>query len=154
MVAFFLLKRIYDWRRETEPRHLGPARKPLLIPALGLILLFGALLAYQASWQLTGIFRPQFLAFMQSHDRREFNPAHRIQRGRILDRRGQVLAYSEEAEGQVWRLYPFGAAFAHTRRLQRPQVRGHRGRGGGQASTSMAPRRNAWRPGANWAANC
>jgi hypothetical protein len=35
VVAFFLLKRIYDWRHETEPRHLGPARKPLLIPAWG-----------------------------------------------------------------------------------------------------------------------
>ena len=35
VVAFFLLKRIYDWRRETEPRHLGPARKPLLIRPWG-----------------------------------------------------------------------------------------------------------------------
>ena len=114
VVAFVLLKRIYDWRHETEPRHLGPARKPLLIPALGLILLFGALLAYQGSWQLAGIFRPQFLAFMQTYDRRLFNPAHGIQRGRILDRRGKVLAYSEEAGGRVWRRYPFGAAFAHS----------------------------------------
>lgn len=113
-VAFFLLKRVYDWRRETELRHLGPLRKPLLIPALGLILLFGALLGYQGSWQLAGIFRPQFLAFMQTYDRRQFNPAHGIQRGRILDRRGLVLAYSEEANGQVWRRYPFGAAFAHS----------------------------------------
>jgi len=66
VVAFFLLKRIHDFRRETEPRHLGPARKPLLIPALGLLLLFGAVLGHQGSWQLAGIFRPQFLAFMQT----------------------------------------------------------------------------------------
>lgn len=114
VVAFFLLKRIHDFRRETEPRHLGPARKPLLIPALGLLLLFGAVLGHQGSWQLAGIFRPQFLAFMQTYDRRQFNPAHGIQRGRILDRRGEVLAYSEEADGQVWRRYPHGPAFAHS----------------------------------------
>jgi peptidoglycan glycosyltransferase len=81
---------------------------------IGLALLFVAVLLHQASWQLTGLFRPQFVAFMQSHDRREFNPAHRIQRGRILDREGQVLAYSREEAGQVRRVYPFGPAFAHT----------------------------------------
>ena len=90
------------------------ARLPLRFAALGLGLLFALLLAYPASWQLAGLFRPSFLAFMQTYDRRQFNPAHGIQRGRILDRRGEVLAYSEEAEGKVKRRYPYGPAFAHT----------------------------------------
>ncbi|MGE5152705.1 MAG: peptidoglycan D,D-transpeptidase FtsI family protein [Bdellovibrio bacteriovorus] len=95
----------------------GRARRPgPLAPSLPLIilaLLFSAVLVHQASWQLTGLFRPQFVAFMQSHDRRELNPAHRIQRGRIIDRHGEVLAYSTEHQGQVYRVYPFGSAFAH-----------------------------------------
>ena len=103
LVAFFLLKRMYDLRQATEPRHQGPPRRSLLIPTLGLGLLFALLLGYQASWQLAGLFRPSFLAFMQTYDRRQFNPAHGIQRGRILDRRGEVLAYSEEVEGKVRR---------------------------------------------------
>lgn len=114
LVALVLLKRIHDLRRATEPRRLGPARRPILMPALVLILLFGAMLAYQATWQLAGIFRPEFLAFMQTYDRRQFNPAHGIERGRILDRRGEVLAYSERAGTQVWRRYPYGPAFAHS----------------------------------------
>lgn len=95
----------------------APGRRPsppaLSAPLLLMVLLFGAVLVYQGSWQLTGLFRPQFVAFMQSHDRREFNPAHRIQRGRILDRGGEVLAFSEEQGGQVVRRYPYGPAFAH-----------------------------------------
>lgn len=83
------------------------------LPLLGLVLLFAAVLGYQASWQLTGVFRPEFVAFMQSHDRRDFNPAHLIQRGRILDRAGEILAFSDEQLGQVFRLYPYGPAFAH-----------------------------------------
>lgn len=114
LVAFYLLKRMHDLRHEAEPRHLAPPRLPLRFAALGLGLLFALLLGYQASWQLAGLFRPSFLAFMQTYDRRQFNPAHGIQRGRILDRRGEVLAYSEEAEGKVRRRYPYGPAFAHT----------------------------------------
>ena len=95
----------------------GKGRRPglphLSTPLILLVLLFVAVLVHQASWQLTGLFRPEFVAFMQSHDRREFNPAHRIHRGRILDRNGEVLAYSREQEGQVLRIYPFGPAFAH-----------------------------------------
>ncbi len=91
-------------------------RRPALalsMPLVAVTLLFAAVLVYQGSWQLTGLFRPEFVAFMQSHDRREFNPAHRIQRGRILDRNGEVLAYSQELAGQVFRVYPFGPVFAH-----------------------------------------
>ena len=119
LAVWMVLKRIYDLGllgggRSARPSRKGAGGGAFSRPAIGLALLFAAVLVHQASWQLTGLFRPQFVAFMQSHDRREFNPAHRIQRGRILDREGQVLAYSREDAGKVRRVYPFGPAFAHT----------------------------------------
>lgn len=107
-----LLKRLLDLRP------LGQLSKPSPSPLLrglfvGLVILFAGVLLYQATWQLGGVLRPQFVQFMQLHDRRQFNPAHRLQRGRILDHQGLVLAYSEEQAGRVTRRYPFGPAFAH-----------------------------------------
>jgi penicillin-binding protein A len=106
------LVRAGDAAKGRTARRRGQLPLPPL-PIVGLALAFAAILGYQASWQLAGVFRPEFVAFMQSHDRREFNPAHLIQRGRILDRTGAVLAYSQEQLGQVFRLYPYGPAFAH-----------------------------------------
>jgi peptidoglycan glycosyltransferase len=114
LVAFYVLKLVYDFRPATDLRYLGKARGALLVPAGILVLVFLAALVYQATWQLTGLFRPQFVSFMQTYDRRQFNPAHLIQRGRILDHRGEVLAYSREHNGHVYRYYPYGPAFAHT----------------------------------------
>lgn len=116
-VAFFialfqLLARMFELRDFTELRHLPRPRGAFRLPMRVLTLLFLGLLFYQATWQLTGLVRPQFVSFMQLHDRREFNPAHWIQRGRILDRRGEVLAYSQEIRGQVRRRYPHGPVFA------------------------------------------
>jgi peptidoglycan glycosyltransferase len=117
LTALLILKAVLQLAFGAGTTTRGKRRRPRVpapsIPLIILALLFAAVLVYQGSWQLTGLFRPQFVAFMQSHDRREFNPAHRIQRGRILDRQGEVLAYSEEQAGQVLRVYPFGAAFAH-----------------------------------------
>jgi penicillin-binding protein A len=111
--AAYLLRSIFDARRATELKHLPRAKWSVRVPIALLTLLFTGILVYQATWQLIGASRPQFIAFMQLHDRRELNPAHRIQRGRILDHRGEVLAYSEEILGQVYRLYPDGPAFTH-----------------------------------------
>lgn len=100
-------------------RHTAPVRrlaKPRawLLPAIGLVTLgFIAILAYQATWQLGGTARPRFIAFMQSHDRRQFNPAHWIQRGRILDHQGRVLAETRNRDGAAARSYPYGAVFSH-----------------------------------------
>lgn len=113
LTAFYILKLVYGYRTLTELRHLGRPKRSSSIPFTGLVVLFVGVLVYQATWQLTGLFRPQFLAFMQAYDRRQFNPAHRIRRGRILDRNGEVLAYSEKQGDQVYRLYPYGPAFAH-----------------------------------------
>jgi peptidoglycan glycosyltransferase len=114
LVALYILKRTHDFRRRTELRHLGTPRHEPLLPTALLVLAFAVVLLHQATWQLTGLFRPQFVSFMQTYDRRQFNPAHFIQRGRILDGRGEVLAYSREQGGRVERLYPYGPAFAHT----------------------------------------
>jgi penicillin-binding protein A len=113
LVVAYLLKSVFDLRKATEPRHLPRPKWSVRIPLALLGLLFIGTLVHQATWQLTGASRPQFIAFMQLHDRRALNPAHRIQRGRILDHRGVVLARSEELLGQVYRLYPGGAAFTH-----------------------------------------
>ena len=118
LCAFFILRQVFALARDGDGAKGQKARRRGLpplpsLPVIGLALLFAAVLGYQASWQLAGVFRPEFVAFMQSHDRREFNPAHLIQRGRILDRTGEVLAYSQEHQGQVFRLYPYGPAFAH-----------------------------------------
>ncbi len=127
-IAFFLCAAMILWQVVQQVRvtagRKGQAGQPWWLPPLpliGLALLFAAVLGYQASWQLTGVFRPEFVAFMQSHDRREFNPAHRIQRGRILDRTGEILALSEQHLGQVLRLYPYGPAVAHAVGYSHPQ---------------------------------
>ncbi|WP_133512262.1 peptidoglycan D,D-transpeptidase FtsI family protein [Candidatus Thiosymbion oneisti] len=113
LTLVYLIKLGFDLRGLMELRHLGRSKRSFHIFFIALTILFSCVLLYQATWQLTGLFRPQFLAFMQAYDRRQFNPAHRIRRGRILDRRGEVLAFSERRGDQVLRRYPYGPAFAH-----------------------------------------
>ncbi|WP_242513502.1 peptidoglycan D,D-transpeptidase FtsI family protein [Halochromatium salexigens] len=117
-LAFALALLFWLWqalrlRAAVSLRHLARPRAWLL-PAVGLLTLaLVAILTYQATWQLGGMARPQFIAFMQLHDRRQFNPAHWVQRGRILDRRGRVLAESHNRDGAAERVYPYGPVFAH-----------------------------------------
>lgn len=114
LALIYWLWQVLQLRPLLALRHLARPR-PWLLPAAGLVVLaLSAILAYQATWQLGGTARPRFVAFMQSHDRRQFNPAHWIQRGRILDRRGQVLAETRNRAGAAERVYPFGPTFAHT----------------------------------------
>ncbi|MBK5969677.1 MULTISPECIES: peptidoglycan D,D-transpeptidase FtsI family protein [Thiorhodovibrio] len=122
LALLYLLKRLFDLRRTAVLKGL-PKPKSIaggLVVVLVLGSAFGAVLAYQATWQLTGMTRPDFIAFMQTYDRRQFNPAHRIARGRIADRKGQILAYSKEIDGRVQRVYPYGPAFAHVIGYQDP----------------------------------
>jgi peptidoglycan glycosyltransferase len=67
----------------------------------------------QAHWQLMGRRDPEFVSFMQRYDRREFNPAHRVRPGRILDREGRSLAMSRVTPQGVRRVYPYGPIFSH-----------------------------------------
>jgi peptidoglycan glycosyltransferase len=79
----------------------------------GLCVLFLGTLGYQASWQLMGLFRPEFVGFMQRYDKRHFNPARQLNRGKILDRNSVVLATNEKTADGVKRVYPFGPKMAH-----------------------------------------
>ncbi|NEV64026.1 peptidoglycan D,D-transpeptidase FtsI family protein [Thiorhodococcus minor] len=112
LAVFYLLKELVGLRDLARLRHLPKPKGRFRVALILLGLLFGGLLIYQATWQLTGVYRPQFISFMQLHDRRDFNPAHWIQRGRLLDRNGEALAYTRERNGQVQRVYPDGPVFA------------------------------------------
>lgn len=90
-------------------------------PALGkayrafcwlLALLFAGVLVYQATWQLAGFARPEFVQFMKRYNRRPDNPAARMVRGTILDAQGLPLALSDPAAPDQ-RRYPEGPAFCH-----------------------------------------
>jgi len=117
LLLVYLLKQIWDLRPVTGLKHLAKPRAGFGLVVAGIGLLLIGVLAYQATWQLSGTARPDFVAFMQSHDRRQFNPAHWIQRGRILDHRGRVLAQTREVAGpsdtEAQRWYPYGPGFAH-----------------------------------------
>jgi len=113
LALVYWMWQVYQLRSALRLRHLARPRAWQLPAAGAVILAFTAILGYQATWQLGGTARPQFVAFMQSHDRRQFNPAHWIQRGRILDQRGRVLAESRNQAGAAERVYPYGPLFAH-----------------------------------------
>ncbi|MCF7985417.1 MAG: penicillin-binding protein 2, partial [Thiohalocapsa sp.] len=117
LAALYLLKQVFSLRAATALRHLAKPRSGFGVAFAGLVLLFAAMLAYQATWQLSGTSRPDFVAFMQLHDRRQFNPAHWIERGRLFDHTGELLAESRDfargGETAVRRHYPYGPVFAH-----------------------------------------
>jgi peptidoglycan glycosyltransferase len=95
--------------RKKKGRQIGLGKGWGWIWALGLLLLAGR----QATWQLLGRRQPEFIAFMQRYDRREFNPAHQVRPGRIQDRYGQDLAVSAVTDSGIRRVYRFGSIFAH-----------------------------------------
>lgn len=71
-----------------------------------------ATLIYQATWQLGGMTRPEFVKFMRTYNRRRNVAGQQVLRGPILDRRGMVLAAPHP--GSIWkRRYPLGAAAVH-----------------------------------------
>jgi len=71
-----------------------------------------AVLAYQATWQLLGFTKPEFVRFMRRYNKRPNAAEMQVARGPILDRRGMVLA--APVAGDVWgRRYPLGEAAVH-----------------------------------------
>jgi penicillin-binding protein A len=117
LAVLYVLKQMLDLRAVVGLKHLAKPRAGFAVAGVLAVLAFGAVLAYQASWQLSGTARPELIAFMQLHDRRQFNPAHWIERGRILDVAGTVLAETRAVQTpaglQAQRFYPFGPDFAH-----------------------------------------
>lgn len=94
----------------------APSGKPgkisygLLRVSVGVALL--AVLAYQATWQIGGFTRPEFVRFMRRYNKRPNAAEMQVMRGPVLDRRGMVLA--APVPGDVWgRRYPLGAAAVH-----------------------------------------
>ena len=128
-ILFFALIFRMGWtllRPEKAPKKKGkkkrPARKPARRKAppaaftlftLGLGLCFVGVLLVQARWQFFGGNRTEFVAFMQRHDKRPFNPAHHLHRGRLLDRNGIVLAESTSSPSGAKRHYPLAGAACH-----------------------------------------
>ena len=71
-----------------------------------------AVLIYQATWQLGGMTRPEFVKFMRTYNRRKNVAGQQVLRGPILDRRGMVLAAPHS--DSIWkRRYPLGSAAVH-----------------------------------------
>lgn len=112
LAGFFVLMVRFRGQAVREARAGGAGYWPRVLTVAGGLFL-GLLLVRQADWQLTGHRNEAFLAFMQRYDRREFNPAHQYRAGRILDRRGRVLAVSRVTERGTRRVYPYGPVFAH-----------------------------------------
>ncbi|MFT5125021.1 MAG: peptidoglycan glycosyltransferase, partial [Verrucomicrobiales bacterium] len=107
LIVLRVLWLVFRNRMTSYGKH---ARTPFttgVILTMFLVLFSGALI-HQASWQLFGLSRPKFVAFMQKYDRRQFNPAHSISRGKILDRKQRVIAYSLKKGDQVTRHYRLG----------------------------------------------
>lgn len=114
-VVFFLLcswaiaLMIYHGRAGSaaRPAAVGPRRLAVLVG-----LLLAAIYVYQATWQLAGFARPEFMDFMRKYSRRQVNPAREMARGRILDRNGMELAFTDRS-GKFERRYPFSRACCH-----------------------------------------
>ena len=78
----------------------------------GVVPLFAAVYVYQATWQLAGFARPQFVSFMRAYNRRPAETTRAVRRGRILDRTGTILAQDRPGAPGV-RDYPLGRAACH-----------------------------------------
>ncbi len=94
----------------------GPSRKAIgrayRIFFLLIAVAAGGILFYQATWQLTGFARPDFVEFMRVYNHRPDNPVRRMVRGRIVDSQGRLLAVSsDDATGRRW--YPQRYVMAH-----------------------------------------
>ena len=110
LLAWILFRSWRVGRKTKQPgKKTGHAAYSLtLMVILGLL---AAVFVYQATWQLTGFARPQFVSFMQTYNRRPYNPAENLHLGAILDRNGLPLAYTAPAADNR-RVYPLGPAAA------------------------------------------
>lgn len=107
----WMLMRMRNRKALGPPKHAVRWLSPMWAFWLGLAFLLLAL--RQGQWQLMGRRNENFVAFMQRYDRREFNPAHRVRAGKILDRKRRVLAESRVTDQGVRRLYPYGPFSGH-----------------------------------------
>ena len=108
LFCFWTIALIFIYGRASSPaRPLRSAGLRWLLR--GVFMLFLGFYLYQATWQLAGFARPDFMDFMRKYSRRQVNPAKEMARGSICDRNGVVLAFSENLQ----RRYPYGRNFCH-----------------------------------------
>ncbi len=94
------------------PRPKAKKGKTFPVFALAVGAALAAILVYQATWQLAGFRRPEFMAFMRRYNPRPDAAGNQVRRGTIYDCNGVKLALA--LEGEPWgRIYPLGAAAAH-----------------------------------------
>jgi len=111
-VSFLILLALCCCAFAVARRPEGGKRQSFLLLRLVVAGALLAVLAYQASWQLAGFRRPEFVAFMRRHNPRPDAAGRQVRRGTIYDRNGVKLA--EAVDGEAWgRVYPLGAAAAH-----------------------------------------
>lgn len=114
--ACLLLVLILALRREVPPR---PRHRTLRSFGWLFLVGFGAILAYQATWQLAGFTRRDFVRFMERHNPRPDNAAAHLVRGEIRDRYGRILAETDPTVKSL-RAYPYGPATAHVVGFRHP----------------------------------
>ncbi|HMP73417.1 MAG TPA: penicillin-binding transpeptidase domain-containing protein [Kiritimatiellia bacterium] len=124
----------------------GPAGKANRVCFGVIAVLLGGIYAYQATWQLAGFQRSEFVEFMRKYNRRPDNPAGRLLRGSITDRQGVVLARTDP-ERPGAREYPLGPVFAHVVGYVHPVygMTGVERSENGLLSGQMAESREEWR---------
>lgn len=119
---------------------------------LGVAGILLGILGYQATWQVGGHQRPEFVRFMRRYNRRPNVAETQVMRGPILDRRGMVLA--APVPGDLWgRRYPLGEAGVHpigyfnshhgltgVERAFDPELSGYAADGGSLRREMFAPR--------------
>lgn len=98
--VFLLFKRFRQGSRTSGPN--------LLLGVFCSVAIAGIFL-HQAVWQLAGFRNAKFVAFMNRYSPRVTASESSMQRGRIVDRNGVVLAETVRGE----RVYPNGPAVAH-----------------------------------------
>ena len=105
LISAGLFVGLLSWRFLRRQRAQGPNAVLSAICLLALL----AILGHQAVWQLAGFRDDRFVGFMSRYSPRVAGAKGSIQRGRIVDRNGIVLAETEAGK----RRYPQGAAAAH-----------------------------------------
>ena len=108
-IAFMVSAGLFVLQLSRRFRQTRGAGGPNRLLAAICILALGAILVHQGIWQLAGFRNAKFVAFMGRYSPRVAGSGESMQRGRIVDRNGIVLA--ETVAGQ--RRYPHGPAAAH-----------------------------------------
>jgi penicillin-binding protein A len=109
-VLFFVFAVLFAVNVLRQLRQQREKPDPFITPlAWGVVLVLVAMFVHQAYWQLAGFRHPEFVQFMSRYSRRVAGPADSMQRGRILDQNGLVLA--ETVDGK--RVYPHGQTLSH-----------------------------------------